>query len=62
MDEKLWKLMLFLRRSKMGEIIVKLIYNVGIVTLYNYFALEHERKYPTEEMRTSKIFFGGGAK
>ncbi len=57
MDVKLWELILFLKKSFLGNIIVNLLYSLGIIYVYNFFAFNRDRKNPTVEMRRSKLFF-----
>lgn len=57
MDAKIWRIILLLQKSRVGNFIVSCLYNCGIIFIYNFFVYEKERKNPTLEMQASKNYF-----
>lgn len=59
MEEKLWRIILFLQRTEIGSCLVKLLYASNVISIYNWFVLEYERRHPTQQMRDAKFFWRG---
>ncbi|MCI8900406.1 MAG: FkbM family methyltransferase [Lachnospiraceae bacterium] len=56
-NEKLWHIILMLKRTQLGTRLVALIYASGIVRLWNHLLYECDRNKPTLEMKRSRRFF-----
>lgn len=57
MESILWKIILWLQKTGVGNFIVALLYDCGVIYIYNNLVYDWERKHPTVEMKRSKKYF-----